>query len=210
MVTTQTGIDKSTADVGTPTSVVSRVLVGALLGITWAAGFRGFMVEIAGEGSRFGWYATFVGLIGAAAIVGGLLGWADSIRRTGGRRHWRLLALSPLVLALLPLTVPGTIALLSQGIGTAGMGVAIVAIGLGYALGGRGRAWLRVVLGVLSLAAAVALIAMTPVISEGRISFADPRGAWAGTLGLTSILVLGLATSIPFRRVLETQQTSKD
>ncbi|WP_342001500.1 hypothetical protein MRBLWH7_001886 [Microbacterium sp. LWH7-1.2] len=110
--------------------------------------------------------------------------------------------MSPLILGLLPLTVPGTLAALSQGIGTAGMAVALIAIGLGYGLGGRGRTWRRVVIGVFSALAAVALVAFTPVISEGRISFTDPRGAWAGTLALGSILALGLATSIPFRPVL--------
>jgi hypothetical protein len=207
-VNTGIGIDHPTRDLRTRPSVIPRVLVGALLGITWAAGFRGFMAEIAGEGSRFGWYATFVGLLGAAAIVGGLLGWAESLRRTGGRRHWRWLALSPLVLGLIPLSVPGTLALLAQGIGTAGMAVSLIAIGLGYGVGGRGRTWLRAVIGLLSLAAAIALVAMAPVISDDRISFAEPRGAWAGTLALTSILVLGLATSIPFRQVTDSGATT--
>lgn len=184
------------------TASAPSVLLGALLGLTWAAGFRGFMAEIAGEDSVFGWYATFVGVLGGGAIVGALLGWADHIRRTGGRRRWRLLALSPLILGLLPLTVPGTIALLAQGIGTAGIGVALIAIGLGYAVGGDRRPVLRGIIGVLSVAAAVALVAMTPLISEGRVSFADPRGAWAGLLALSSILVLGLAASIPFRPVV--------
>ena len=95
-----------------------------------------------------------------------------------------------------------SLALLSQGIGTAGMAVALIAIGLGYAVGSTRRRWLRAIIGVLSGAAAVALVAMTPVISDGGISFAEPRGAWAGVLGLTSIVVLGLATSIPFRPVV--------
>jgi hypothetical protein len=177
------------------------ILIGAVLGITWAAGFRAYMAEIAGPESIFGWYATFGVVLGGAGIVGALLGWADHIRRTGGRPHWRWLAASPLILGLLPLTVPGTIALLSQGIGTAGIAVSLIAIGLGYAFGGR-RIWLRVLLGVVSGAAAVALVAFTPVISEGRISFGDPRGAWAGVLALGSIVVLGLATSIPFRPVV--------
>ena len=178
------------------------ILIGALLGVNWAAGFRAFMAEIAGAESTFGWYATFVAVLGGAGIVGGLLGWADHIRRTGGRPHWRWLALSPLILGLLPLTVPGTLAALARGIGTAGMAVALIAIGLGYAFGGQGHTGLRVAAGVFSAAAAVALVAFTPLISEGRISFADPRGAWAGTLALGSIIVLGLATSIPFRPVL--------
>ena len=178
------------------------ILIGALLGVTWAAGFRAFMAEIAGPGSTFGWYATFGVVLGGAGVVGGLLGWADHIRRTGGRPHWRWLALSPLILGLLPLTVPGTLAALAQGIGTAGMAVALIAIGLGYAFGGRGRAWLRAVVGAIAGAATIALVAFTPLISEGRISFGDPRGAWAGTLALGSIIVLGLATSIPFRPVL--------
>lgn len=177
------------------------IIIGALLGVTWAAGFRGFMAEIAGVASTFGWYPTFVVVLGGGGIVGGLLGWADHIRRTGGRPHWRWLALSPLILGLLPLTVPGALAALSQGIGTAGMAVALIAIGLGYAFGGR-RTWLRVVTGLASGGAAVALVAFTPMISEGRISFSDPRGVWAGTLALCSIIVLGLATSIPFRPAL--------
>lgn len=45
-------------------------------------------------------------------------------------------------------------------------------------------------------------MAFTPLISDGRIRFTDPRGAWAGTLALGSIIVLGLATSIPFKPVL--------
>lgn len=178
------------------------ILVGVLLGITWAAGFRAFMTEIAGPDSTFGWYATFGAVLGGAGIVGGLLGWADHLRRTGGRPHWRWLALSPLILGLLPLTVPGTLAALSQGIGTAGIGVALIAIGLGFAFGSVGRGWVRTAVGVLSAAAAITLVAFTPLISEGRISFGDPRGAWAGTLALGSIVVLGLATSIPFRSVL--------
>lgn len=191
-------------------SAAGSVLIGALLGLTWAAGFRGFMVELAGSASVFGWYGTFVGVLGGGAIVGGLLGWADHIRRTGGRAHWRWLALSPLILGILPLTVPGTIALLAEGIGTAGMAVALIAIGLGYAVGSSRRPWLRAAIGVLSLAAAVALIAMTPLISGGRVSFAEPRGAWAGLLGLGSILVLGLASSIPFRPVIEPDRTPEN
>lgn len=185
-----------------PRTAAPSILVGAVLGVTWAAGFRAFMSEIAGPESTFGWYATFGALLGGAGIVGGLLGWADHIRRTGGRPHWRWLALSPLILGLLPLTVPGTLEALAQGIGTAGMAVALISIGLGYAFGGRRRVWLRLVVGAISAGAAAALVALTPLISDGRISFSDPRGAWAGTLALGSIIVLGLATSIPFRPVL--------
>ncbi|HWH97429.1 MAG TPA: hypothetical protein VNS80_03600 [Pseudolysinimonas sp.] len=201
MGVTQIEPESGPTRVGGGPSTAASVLIGALLGLTWAAGFRGFMVEVAGEASVFSWYATFVGVLGGGAIVGGLLGWADHIRRTGGRSRWRWLALSPLILGLLPLTVPGTIALLAQGIGTAGMAVALIAIGLGYAAGSSRHPVLRVVIGVLSAAAAVALVAMTPLISDGNVSFAEPRGAWAGLLGLSSILVLGLATSIPFRDV---------
>src|SRR5918993_3557348 len=97
-----------TADVR-PGSVRARasalsILIGALLGVTWAAGFRAFMAEIAGPESTFDWYATFVAVLGGAGIVGGLLGWADHIRRTGGRPHWRWGTLLPLIFGLLPLT----------------------------------------------------------------------------------------------------------
>jgi len=162
------------------------------------------MAEIPGPGaSVFGWYATFVGVLLGGAIVGALLGWAEYLRRTGGRPHWRLLALSPLVLGVLPLTVPGAIAQLSRGIGTAGMAVALLGIGLGYGVSGLGPLLGRVLAGGASLVAALALVLATTVISDGRVTVTEPRGAWTMVLGLTSILTLGLAASIPFRPVTD-------
>ncbi len=162
------------------------------------------MAEIPGPGaSVFGWYATFVGVLLGGVIVGALLGWAEYLRRTGGRPHWRLLALSPLVLGVLPLTVPGAIAQLSRGIGTAGMAVALLGIGLGYGVSGRGSLVGRILAGGASLVAALALVLATTVISDGRVTVTDPRGAWTMVLGLTSILTLGLAASIPFRPVTD-------
>ena len=75
-----------------------HILVGAVCGLAWGAGFRGFMREFAGSDSNVEWLGTFVWILLPAIVVGGLLGWADHIRRTGGRRGWRWLALSPLML----------------------------------------------------------------------------------------------------------------
>ncbi len=73
------------------------VFLGALGGLAWAAGLRGFMAEVAGVDSTVEWVSTFVWVLVPGVVIGGLLGWAEQIRRTGGRRGWRWLSSSPLL-----------------------------------------------------------------------------------------------------------------
>ena len=82
---------------GRHSGLVSTLVLGALCGLAWAAGFRGMMSEIAGKDSGVDGVLTFVWLLLPGIVVGALLAWAEHIRRTGGRRRWRWLALSPLV-----------------------------------------------------------------------------------------------------------------
>jgi hypothetical protein len=78
------------------------------------------MSEIAGEDSDVDWVLTFVWLLLPSVVVGALLAWAEHIRRTGGRRRWRWLALSPLVFAGVLLSQPTDPArLLEDGVGGA-------------------------------------------------------------------------------------------
>lgn len=179
------------------------MLVGAILGLAWAAAFRGFMAEIAGGASRFEWYGTFVGILAAGVIAGALLGLADYFRRTGGRAHWRWLALAPLAFAVLPLTMEGAIeALFTQGLGGGAIAIPLVGIAGGFAVSGRGRLWARMLCGILTAALLVAIVLTVPSVGGTRLALDQPRGAWVATLTVACVIVLCLASSIPFRRVV--------
>jgi hypothetical protein len=184
-------------------SVAACVAVGVISGIAWSAAFRAYMSEIAGGGSRIEWYGTFVAILGAGLITGALLGLAEYFRRTGGRRHWRWLALAPLAFAILPLTLPDALlALVTQGLGGGAVAVAIIAIAGGFAVSGRGSLWARIACGVLSLAMIGGLVAAVPTVGGIRLALDQPRGVWVATLGASCVLVLCLVSSIPFRRVV--------
>lgn len=182
---------------------VTLTTVGATGGIAWAAGFRGYMVELAGPESTFDWWGTFGGLILPGAVVGGLLGLAEALRRTGGRRHWRWLALAPLAFAIAPMLLPGAVpALLTQGLGGGAIAVALMALGGGYAVSGRGPLWSRLACGITSAALLAALALGGPGIAGDVLALTEPRGAWVAVLASSFVIVLALASSIPHRAVV--------
>ena len=113
-------------------------------------------------------------------IAGALLGLAEYFRRTGGRRHWRWLALAPLAFAILPMTMPDALlALFTQGLGGGAVAVALTAIAGGFAVSGRGALWARILCGILALAVIVALVFTTSAVGGVRLALDQPRGAWA-------------------------------
>ena len=120
----------------------------------WAAGLRGFMAEIAGFGSNVEWVGTFVWVLLPGVLTGMLLGWAEHLRCTGGRRGWRWLAAAPLLFAgvLVPglFTAGGMAAMLADGIGFGAIGVPLFGMVSGYAISGRGPMWGRIVSGVIA------------------------------------------------------------
>lgn len=175
--------------------------VGALLGLTWAAGFREYMAELVGRRSDVTWYGTFIGVLLPASALGGLFGWAEH-RRSAGEElpHRALVAAAPLAIGVVPLTKPGAIATLAQnGQGSAASAVALAGIGGGYAIAGRGPMWTRIVTGVLSAAAVAGVAASVPSIGGARLALTTPRGALAAVLGAGSAATLALAASVPFR-----------
>lgn len=202
MGVTQVESTNGTTTSRTRPSAVACVLVGAVSGVAWGAAFRAFMAELAGGGSRIEWYGTFVAILGAGLITGALLGLAEYFRRTGGRRHWRWLAVAPLSFAIFALTMPGAlIALFTTGLGGGTVAIPLTAIAGGFAVSGRGPIWGRIVCGILALAVIAAAAASVPAIGGIRLALDQPRGVWVATLGASCLIVLCLASSIPFRRV---------
>lgn len=64
------------------------VLVGGLCGLTWAAGLRGWMAQLVGEASTYGW-STFILILLPGLVVGMLLGHATNARSRGlSHRRW--------------------------------------------------------------------------------------------------------------------------
>ena len=165
------------------------ILVGAVLGLTWAAALRGYMMQLAGPTSTFTFSGTFGIILPTGTLVGALLGWAEYQRRTGHRHP--LLIGAPLLLAILP-------SLLTEGLDLAPVGLALFAMAGGYAVSGRGPLWVRSVAGLIAVGAIVAPFAAPK--PDPDLSVTTPYGAWAATLASSLFVALALACSIPMRR----------
>ena len=78
------------------------VLVGVVCGLAWGAGMRGFMAAAADPPSQVSWLGTFAIILPISTVVGGLLGWAEHLRRSGDGGRLRRLALAPLLFTVDP------------------------------------------------------------------------------------------------------------
>jgi hypothetical protein len=178
------------------------VLLGALCGLAWAAGLRAFMSEVAGPESAATWMSTFGWILVPGLITGALLGWAEQLRRTGGRRGWRWLALSPLLFA--SVLVPGLAhpsSMFEGGVGGGAIGVPVLGMLGGYALSGRGPLWGRLLCGALALSAIPVWALVADNVGGAGLGIGTPRGAWAALLYYALLAVLALGSAIPHRPV---------
>ena len=127
-------------------------------------------------------------------------GWAEHLRRTGGRRGWRWLALAPLlftaVLFSRPLDIPSVF---SDGLGGGALGIPLIALAGGYAMSGRGPVTARVVSGILALAPVPIWILTVTSFAGPGLAVTTPRGAWVALYLWTFLSLLMAASSIPHR-----------
>jgi hypothetical protein len=178
------------------------VLVGGVCGLAWAAGLRGFMAQIT-DVSSVSWSGTFGYILLPGLAIGMLLGWAEHLRRTGGRRGWRWLALSPLLFAAIlfsegPL---GVLGIFENGLGGGALGVPLYAMAGGYAVSGRGPRWGRVLCGALALTA-IPIWALTVESFAGPdLAVTTARGLWVAIYYYAFLAVFSLAAAIPHRAV---------
>ena len=200
----------STRAATTPRNAGATVALGALCGLAWAAAFRAVMSEFAGYGSQVAWVDTFVAILLPGLVVGSLLAWAHVIRLSGGRRGWRWLGAAPAAFAVAPMLLPGAVvALLTQGLGGGAVAVALLAVGGGFAISGLGPLWARIVCGVISALLIVGITITTFFIAGPRLAVTEPRGVWVALLAFSLLTLLAIASSIPFRPVVEARDAGR-
>ncbi len=171
------------------------VLTGAVAGLAWAAGLRGWMVQMAaGEGSRFHWYGTFLLILLPGVLVGAALGLAEHRRRRGLPRS-RVLVLAPLLFSVALLDPTIFRQFVTEGIGGGSLGVALTGLAGGFALSGRGRPWWRRTCGVL----ATLLVLMMLVLAGEQLPLGEPHGLWVGLYASSLVALLCVACAIPQR-----------
>ncbi len=183
----------------------SQVLLGGLCGLAWAAGLRGFMAQIVDEDSSVSWSGTFSYILLPGLVIGLLLGWAEHLRRTGGRRHWRLLALSPLLFAAVlfsegPL---GVLRIFEDGLGGGAIGVPLIAMAGGYAISGRGPRWGRFACGALALTAVPIWALTVEAFAGADLAVNTPRGLWVALYYYSFLALFMVAAAIPHRPAVD-------
>lgn len=160
------------------------MLAGAVGGLAWAAALRAFMAEFMGAQSTFDWFGTFEGILLPGAVAGGLLGWAEHLRRTGRRPTW--LAAAPLVFVLATPAV--VVSVFIDGLGGGAIAVPLFGMAGGYALAGRGPRWVRWAAGVVALLPVPGWLIGASLI-DGHVALCTPRGAWLAVLFLSLLAV---------------------
>jgi hypothetical protein len=160
------------------------------------------MAEVAGAQSGVDWAGTFGWILLPGIGVGALLGWAEHLRTSGGRRGWRWLALSPLLFSAILFSRPlDMLSIFEDGVGGGAIGVPLYGMLGGYALSGRGPRWARIVSGVVA-GTAIPIWALTVTSFAGSgLALDTPRGAWVAVYYWSFLAVLMLACAIPHRAV---------
>lgn len=160
------------------------VVVGVVCGLAWGAGMRGFMAAAASidSSSVVSWLGTFGIILPLSGVVGGLLGWAEHLRRTGGRVR-RIHRLAPLIFTVDP----------------ASLAVTLPALAGGYVLAGKGSRRARWALGGCALLPIPAFFAAVAVADGSLRELGGPRAAWTTVLLFSLLAVLTSACVIPHR-----------
>lgn len=179
------------------------LVVGGVCGLAWSAGLRGMMAQIAGSDSGVSWAGTFVWILLPGVVVGGLLGLAEHLRETGGRRGWRWLSISPLLFAAVLFSSPGDMtSMFEDGIGGGAIGVPLIGMAGGYALSRRGPLWARIVTGAVALSSIPVWAMAATAVGGSALALDTPRGAWVALYYYSFLAVLAFACAIPHRPVV--------
>ena len=171
------------------------MLIGAVIGLTWSAALRGWMVQLAGERSTFTWL-TLGFLLLPGAVVGALLGHAGRAHARE-RTPRRILVWAPVLLAAVLLDPTMLLLLLRHGYGGGSLMVVATALSAGYALTHRRLSLPTVLCGLVAVSGLAAIAFMATLAAP----LATARGAWVCVFGLSLMLVLCLASAVPHRHL---------
>lgn len=181
-------------------TVAGRIAVGTFLGLVWGASLRAWMVLLAlqgGEKSHFTWSGTFGGILLPTALMGAVLGGAGHAAETSAHSRWWTL-LSPLLLVVGPLIFTKNFipTLLTTGLGSGAIGVALIGVLGGYALSPFGAQWARWLCGlfVLLLLVAASVYGIYTATVKGSSS-----EAFSVLLFVLLMVLLIAGVSAPFR-----------
>jgi hypothetical protein len=201
VVARRTHLDLSIDPAGTRRGSRSRatglVLLGALCGLAWSAGLRGFMAEVAAEESSVDWGDTF-GWILLPGLVGMLLGWLPA---WVGRRQGMAVArafTAPVLGHRAQSPSRPVVDLRGWSGRRRDRGLALWHR-RGYAASGRGPLWARVVSGLVALTVIPGWALTVTSFAGPELALSTPRCAWVALYYFSFILILMLACSIPFR-----------
>ncbi len=173
--------------------------LGALGGLAWGCGLRGFMTQVTKDPSVVTWSGTFAWILAPSVVTGLLLGLAEHLRRTSSASRWRWLVLSPFVFAsVLVVDVFRHGATLQGGVGGGTVGVPAFGVIGAYAIAGR-RPWLRATCGLIAIAV-VPIWGLTATgIGGPSLGLDQPEGLWVALYYWTFLAVLMIACAIPLR-----------
>lgn len=179
---------------------VTEVVIGACIGLTWAAALRAYMIELAGAESAFHWYGTFGAVLLPGAIAGAGIALARQRQTRGAPRPW-LPSLGLVGFGVLPLLHPGAIQeLVTTGIGGGAIGVVAALLLGGFGLGDHGARLARGIALAASALLSVGVAATVPTIGGAEHALTTARGVWGTTLALGLMATGSLATALAFRR----------
>jgi hypothetical protein len=179
---------------------VQLVALGALCGLAWAAGLRGFMAQVAGQDSQVDWTGTFAWILAPGIATGALFALAEHWHHIGGHRYRRWLALSPLCFAAIFLSDPLHIgAFFATGIGGGAIGVPLMAMAGAYALSQRGPLWTRLACAAVALISIPVWALTAADIGGPDLALTTARGAWVAVYFWSFLAVLTVGCCIPHR-----------
>lgn len=186
---------------------MKHLVVGAVAGLAWACGLRGFMTQVTTDPSTVTWTGTFLWILLPGLVTGALLGLAGHLRRSNGNPRGRLLVWSPFVFA--SALVPDLIthgSTMQGGIGGGTLGVPAFGVIGAYAIAGR-RTWVRIVCALIAVSAIPIWSLTATGIGGPTLALSNPRCLWVALYYWTFLAVLMLACSIPLR-ILKTAARS--